>query len=214
MKEIRKPIRKEFPPIRLYLDDIDAIYEVLKKNCGTVTIETDKYEISDTTQLKDIGVNEIHTMIFKCQKPYIDIELRPFEATIYISEDSTVNRGILSQLEETLKKCERKIIRILVSTPSSFVAGALLAVALIQISDSLEGWLAILLTIITLSVFALFFVRSYRLSIHQHSTIILSERRQTIGFSQRNKDRIIVGIIVAAISVSLTVLAFKILGGL
>ena len=209
MKELKRPISKELPPTRMYLDDVQAIYNILKNNCSSVRIETDKYEISDIVKLKDISVNEIHTISFKCRDPYIIIDLLPHGGRLYIEEDSTINRGILSQIEDILSKCERKIIRLLNSLPAYLVVGMLLGVAFPIIFKFTERWLSVTLSISLLVILILLLVKSYRLSLRQHSTIILSERRARASFIKRNKDQIIVGLIIATVSVALTVLAFK-----
>ena len=192
----------------MFLDDIQAIYNILKNNCSSVTIKTDKYEISDIAQLKDIGANEIHTISFECEEPYISIDLQPSHGRLYISEDSTINRGILSQIEDILNKCERKIIRIFNSLPFAILVGLLFG-AVIGVILKFEGWLAVVLFISLVIIGISLILKSYRLSLHQHSTIILSERLERANFLKRNKDQIIVGLIIAIISVALTVLAFK-----
>jgi len=209
MKTLKQPISKELPLTRMYLDDVKAIYDILKNNCGSVEITTDKYEISDVTKLKDIGESQIHTLNFECRDPYISINLFPSHGRIYISEDSTITRGILSQIEDILNKCKRKIASILDSFSAYIILGLLLSTSLVMISKFTEGWLSITLVIFIILIFILYYGQTYRLSLHQHSTIILSERRERANFFKRNKDQIIVGLIIAIVSVGLTVLAFQ-----
>ena len=211
MKELKRPIYKELPPTRMYLDNVQAIYNILKNNCSSVTIETDKYEISDVAQLKDAGVSEIHTMRIKGDNPYISIDLLPDRSSIYISEDSTINRGILSQIEDILETCERKAAHIIGNFYFPLLLGLLFVGLIGVITKFTEGWLTISIISSAVILYILAFVNSFRLSEHQHSTIVLSERREGTNFLKRNKDQIIVGIIVATVSVTLTILAFKLL---
>ncbi len=209
MRQIKRPISTELPVIKMYLDDVQAIYDILKNNCNTVIIETDKYQITDITKLKDIGVDEIHEMSFNCQNPDINIELRPYMGRIYISEDSTLTRGILSQIEEILSKCKRKIVSKLESSLFYLLFSLLVSATIVLLVIFVELWLAIFWGVTVVLIYILLVVKSYRLSLRQHSTIILSERRERTNFFNRNRDQIIVGLIIAIVSVALTILAFK-----
>jgi hypothetical protein len=209
MKELKRPIHKGLPLIRMYLEDVQAIYNILRNNCSSVIIKTEKYEISDVTKLKDIGENQIHTLRFECQDPYVSINFLPFEGRLYISEDSTITRGILSQIEDILNKCKRKIMRLLCSSLMPTIMGVLVGAAFYPILRFTEGGLSVTLLVFLVLIYILLLVIFYRISLHQYSTIILSERRERTSFLKRNKDQIIVGLIVAIVSVCLTVLAFK-----
>ncbi|MEK0338501.1 MAG: hypothetical protein QQN41_13815, partial [Nitrosopumilus sp.] len=95
MRKIKKPIRKELPPVKLYLDDLQSICEILKQKTNSIDITTEDYELEDIKQLKSLEIEKIHYLSIKCSDPYISIEFDPSSASIYFAEDTTYNRGIL-----------------------------------------------------------------------------------------------------------------------
>src|SRR5665811_388240 len=110
MRKLNKPINKKLPSIKLYLDDIEAIYDILETKVNKIDISTDDYAIEDIKAKEDIKqismlqTNKINKLSIKCSFPNINVNFDTYTATIYFSEDTTQNRGILSEIEEIINK--------------------------------------------------------------------------------------------------------------
>ncbi|MBE9501872.1 MAG: hypothetical protein IMY87_05550 [Chloroflexi bacterium] len=205
MEKLKKPIRKELPYLKIYLDDLRSIYEVLKQHAKSIVIETEEYSVPSVDALKEVEVEEIHHLIIRSDNPYIHIDLLPQSASLYVSEDSTYNRGILSEVEEILNRCKRRWTSILTSTYFMWPLGLVLGMSIANaIMDESALWSGVGLGL--LAFYILWAVWAYRFTLNKHSTIMLRERRTEVGFWQRNRDQIVVAIIAALITFLLTLL--------
>jgi len=210
MRKLKKPIYKELPPVKVFLDEVRNIHSILVNHCRDVRIETDRYEISDIDKLKDIGTEQIHELEFKANSPYVSIHLERNGARIYIDEDSTINRGILSEIEEALSMCQPKVARFISSawfTP--FILGLVfwgLIITFIKFFDGLMVWVVCSLLAV---IYIYLNVYGFRLSMYRYSTIVLSERRERKNFFTRNRDQIVVNLLVAIVAAALTLLIIK-----
>lgn len=125
MRKINKPLREELPPVKLYLDDLKSICNVLKQKAKSIDITTEDYRVEDINQLKNIEIKKLHRLSINCYDPYISIDFTPSGATIYFAEDSTYNRGILSEIEDILSNRKVFLGRFLASLWGVFLGGML-----------------------------------------------------------------------------------------
>lgn len=218
MRKLEKPISKHFPPLRLYLDDVHAIYNILKKSCGGgVTVTTDNFEIKDMAKFNDVGPEDIHTLKFDAREPYISLELGRSDARLWMNIDSTLNKGIAAEIEEVLSRCYRKIARIFANSfLSAFIGTIIFLVPALFILFNIKGLLSVGLFILFLVLYGLSFFFAALFSLRRYSTIIFTERRGHKTFFSRNKDTILVGIISACVSAIftaiITILVIKMAG--
>jgi len=213
MQKLEKPISKHLPPVKIYLEDVQELYDLLAKSCKEVKMETDEWVFSDCERLQDLGVEEIHYLELQGEEPNILLCFSHREALIHIEEDSTLNRGIFSQLEDTLRRCYRKVARVFAGTNTTL---ALLIVLVVVTLSSLEAARDLvgqaLVGILAFIFGAIIYWLHFRFSTKAYSTVVLSKRRERQNFFVKNKDQILVGIITAVVSVALTILALKVLG--
>lgn len=209
MKERPKSIYKDLPPIKLYLDDVREIYEILKEHCATVVILTDRYELNDVDTLKNIEVDSLNQLTIQGSNPYVSVEFKEGNAHIYMQEDSITNRGILSKIDDALKRCKRSIARLFVGW--QFYAFSLFTVMIanVLIGTFVRGWVMISLIICMVVLYLGLLVYASTLDTKKYSTIVLTERRGEKSFFTRNKDRILVGTITAIVTAILTFVVIK-----
>lgn len=210
MKKLRKSIYISLPPVKLYLDDMRNIYDILKNNCKDVTIKTAEYQLSDVDQLKDVSSNEIHELHLVGKDPYISVNLEPNSTSIYVDEDSTLNVGILSEIKVILSKCQRKIARVFANPfLSSLVLMLVFFALLIPIGQFTEGLFDWILLGFLVLFYILSYVSAYRFQEYSYSTVVLSERREKGNFFVRNKDQILINLLVAVVTILLTILVMR-----
>jgi len=209
MKKIQKPLSKELPPVKIYLDDLKQIYEILKEKVKSIEITTEDYEVDDINQLKNLDSKKLNYLSMECSDPHITIEFDSSSASIYFAEDSTYNRGILSEIEEILTKRRVFLGRFLASNWAFGLNGMFVGffffamVSIIRSNFMSAGWLFLAL----LLLFCILMVLQFRFALRGYSTIVLSERRELVSFWKRNSDQILVAIIAAIIGSLITVAA-------
>lgn len=209
MRELKKSISVDFPPVRLYLDDVEQLFNILKKRAKSVNIETEKYELDDVAHLKEIKSDKIHKLTLSSSNPYISIDFESDSARVYISEDTTLNRGILSEIEDVIKRCRRRIAHIFHKSHPEFYLSAVAALSVLQVHEYMKGWLFGAFTALIITPIVLGIIFYCKIDFYQYSTIILSERHGQDTFFKRNRDGIVVGIIVAIITAVVTWLLVK-----
>jgi hypothetical protein len=209
MKRIKKPISKELPPVKLYLDDLKHIYEILKERVKSIEITTEDYEVEDINQLKNLEIKKLHRLSIECSNPYITIEFHPSSASIYFAEDSTYNRGILSEIEDIISKRKVFLGRFLTSFWANFLIGGLIGGSFIGmlVMPKTYAWLFLALELI----FILSMIFLWRFAFRSYSTIILLERKEESSFWKRNRDQIFIVIIGAIAGSLVTIFALWIL---
>jgi len=209
MRKLRKPIIKELPPVKLYLDDLKSIHDLLQEKVKSIDITTEAYEVEDIKQLKDLEVKEIHYLSIKCSNPYMSIEFRPSSASVYFAEDSTYNRGILSEIEDILNKRKSFLRSFLTSSWAELVLGGFVGFSfvamLVMLKNESLAYFWLFLGLVLLSIF--FSVHSFRLGLWNYCTIALSKRKEENSFWKRNRDQILVATIAAIAGSLVTIFA-------
>jgi hypothetical protein len=113
MKKLAKSMHKSLPALKIYVDEIQDIFELLQQHCQSTTILTDEYEIDDIQELpklKDKLGEQIHELEIKGSTPYISIDLERSSGRIYLGDNSLESRGILEQLQDILLKGKRNVV--------------------------------------------------------------------------------------------------------
>jgi len=209
MKKLKKPLTKDLPPIKLYLDDLEAIFYVLEQKVKGIDITTEDYKLEDIKQLKSLEIRKIHYLSIRCNDPYMSIEFRGNSASIYFAEDSTYNRGILSEIEDILNKRKAFLGRFFASNWATFVLGGFsgfsFVVMLAMLRNESLAYFWLFVGLVLLSIF--FSVHSFRLGLWNYCTIALSKRKEENSFWKRNRDPILVAIIAAIAGSLVTIFA-------
>ena len=199
MRPLKKSINKNLQRSRLFLADLRSIYNILKNHYVNITIKTADYLISDFDELKKLG-GIIHTLTFQCydEKGWaikLTIYFTNSYANIQMEEDTTLNRGILSEIEAIVTKRKQQISTIFSSAAFFYCFNAILIVALVWLAHIESTTLAF----IVILIIAGFLVYWSWAQMHNYSIIALYEIKERPSFWARNKDRIIVGLIVGVI---------------
>ncbi|MGD9117469.1 MAG: hypothetical protein PVJ08_01880 [Dehalococcoidia bacterium] len=204
MREFNQPIKKWLPPVKLYLDDLKKIYEILAEKVESIKFKTEDYELEDINELGDLG-NKLHNLIIKCSDPDITLEFNRARAKIYFDEDTEYNRAILSAIEAIILQRSNLLVRVL-SNPLCFLFAIMLllfSIFLISAQEDMTsalGWLSIVLLLFSIIAS----IMSLRYSFLEYSTIMLYTKREEVSSSKKEeapswkrKDLIIIAIMAA-----------------
>jgi hypothetical protein len=170
-----KPISRNYPPVKLYLDDVRDLQELLVRLCGQAVLYTGNQVVRDFNQFTGSGIREIHDLRFEGNSPQISIVLRHDYVRVYVEEDFVFAEQALLEIESVLKRCYRKIARIFTNYY------VIVSSSLILIGAGIMTWFfaggllrPALLGIFTL-LYAALSIFNYKIE-KVYSTIVLAER--------------------------------------
>lgn len=208
MKQISKSIRKDFKMPLIYLDDLEAIEEVLKGNSvRDFKIKTSDFEYDSVSE---INSNQKHTneLSISARDPYISVDFNKYSTYLYASESETKTVGIVTKIAEIIKKRERKL-RWFSAKISVWLAGPLFVIAfgiLVKVREKgVEEvrWIGPVI----LALIIIWWALDYRHSLHLFSDIAFIRRDEQKSFFVRKKDEIILVIITVILTSVLTIIA-------
>jgi len=208
MKRINKPLSKEYLPVRIFLEDIESIEELLSVNKSGYKIKTESLEFSSVEELRKKYDNEsISNLEISSSDPYISIEFKKLWARLYIGSDNNIETGLFYKLD--------KIILAATLKPSFLYSHQTLwsgYIGFIILKFLLHGVMYQIISVLSYLLLAwALWVVYIRLS--KHSEIVLSKRHDIKSFLARNKDQIIVNLFTVSIGAILgilgTIIAYK-----
>lgn len=203
MKVKEKTLRKEFGPLKLFLDDLYFIEEILKRDNETIEIETEDYKFSSIKELKETNDGETLTrLVMSTRSPYISVDLLPSSSYIYSSSDTTFAEGIFSKITKRFDGKERKPKYFYSFWPLIIGLNSFIYISYVpKIWDSLPRAVWLFLGFV---IFSWYTYASY-INLKKHSEINIIEKKNVKGYFSRNKDTIttaiISGLIVAIVMV-------------
>jgi hypothetical protein len=204
-----------FPQLRLFLDDVEAIVGIVKSQCRRVGIQVGGYKmdgLEDLQELVKIGEKEVVALEVTCwtdKDTYVSISLDHWRAEIAVHDCAdTQAMGIATRVVEVLNKRRKLFLRIVggkwVIGVATLMAmfGAIGAVGLLSRGERV--WALAGLVVIVLCVCAGYW--NYVLLFRRYCVIRLCKAGEEMGFARRNKDDL-VKIVVAALLGSLATVA-------
>lgn len=211
MKKIRASYSEKLPSARLYLDDIEAIFEIISTTSEETRILTEWYELDEVDELRELEMDVIHTLSFGGQRPRITLELIPDKIVLYIADKSdTVSLGIFEKIKAIIKNRKRRfrwlwsgaVLGVLMTLIVFSLAGTLYSLAVLNSrsgsSNLLTDQLALYLPLILVSSIILFII-GLRNSLKTFTIIHLTYKKDNPSFFKRKKDDIILAVISAII---------------
>lgn len=212
MEKINQPIRKKFPQVKLYLDDLKRITEILK-NQGFKKIEiattTNKYSSDEIAMIPaKTPVSEI-----KAYDPfYISVNFNKSfgkGVSIYSDTDSAIAEGIVQKIGLILLNRKRKIFSILVKTWVVYTLFILIqALAYFLKAKGTIQTLTMFLIILGAIIYDAFF--GFLLDsgiLFRKNVFYYKNREEQPSFWIRKKDDIILAILSAIVGSILTIAA-------
>lgn len=196
------------PSVILYNDDIEEIVDVLKAACTKVTIEDDEYEYASLEELKQQRGKKIKKLTITGHSPYIILKVKraKFASSLYAegTEESIIP---YTKIKAVLERRKRRVLHFFFNWYSYFVLSGIVTVLTYIISrirpDLASTWISHVAQVIIIVVI-LAFVMSVGMG--GFSLIVLNKQHEQESFWDRNKDVVIVGIIMAIIGSLLTLL--------
>lgn len=215
MKKRPQNFSQDFKMPHLFREDLEDIENIIKDlSPREFKFETKDFEYNSIQEIsKDfMVVNDFHV---QTQSPYISIDFRGSSARIYSGDDDIKTIGVVKKIADIISKRERVFLWYL-SNSAPFIVPALFFSFILLLASTVHKevkpsvvWYIIVSTAFLLS--GLWGVIGIRSTLKNFSLIEFVYRKNKPSFFLRNKDQIIVGIIVAIISVVATLFFSKII---
>jgi hypothetical protein len=104
MKPLVNQIRRHLPPLKLYLEDLEQIVQLLNSISSNVRIRTNEHEFESVSELSQIKQKVLRNLQIYSSDSEISLRLTRNSATLYLEEDLPANRGVFEQISRCLTK--------------------------------------------------------------------------------------------------------------
>ena len=202
MKKIVKSYCEIIKPVKLYLDDLTEIVEILKGACEEVCIQIEDVQLDDLDEISSLRKEVIFDISVRGYEPYVSVEMKPHTIHLYIQEDTPESRGLLEKVKTVLLRC-RRFTLFLDNAP--YIFGTLLgfSIGIFVILKERPMVFGILNLALFMAV-VLSFKFVFNEKLKHYTTVVLKYKIETPGFFKRNKDRILLALISASIGAIVT----------
>lgn len=180
--------QERIKPVRLFLDDIARLTEIMGEVSADVKIIADEYELKDTEELAKLGMDTVEHLVISAESPTITLEFSPFSASLSCSDK--VPRRIQINLRSFLQSRRRKLAWLFRNTVPAILAGFTFTLALTGVYRGIRLVIFGSILLFALSVFwAWWGFRSY---FRHYSLIMLKPRADQSSFWLRNRDSLVI----------------------
>lgn len=206
MKKIPKSVFIKISPVVLYIEDLEEIEEIYKDNFENYEIIAESKKLENDfefTSIKELeedfnkrGIVKLNNLSFEAHDPYIRTEFENIDAMIYSSDNDVKSIGIINKLKNATNKGPKfyKFLNYYSALISVFIfllIGELLSKMEMDIIINIILWL----------LYVLWYIWLYNLLMKNYSTIYLKRRNLQKSFLSENKNKIILALIFAFISI-------------
>lgn len=207
MKKLIKNFSKDFPPVRLYLEDLVEIENVLKKICKNIEISTEDHVLENLLEdLKKINKDKISSLHFHCSDPYITLDFNKSSIRTYVwDQDNLTAMGALLKIESILKK-RIAFTKYLSLNPNSKFYWFFFFPLIVLVGSGKIGIPKheLFFNILFLGAFILWFFASFIFSFKEYTIIYLMNRSDHSNIFVRNKDQLFVNFLCILAGIILT----------
>lgn len=204
MKIVDKPLKEEYLPVRIFLDDLEAMEELLSKKNSGYRINVEKFEFSNVKEmLKKYANKTVPNLKISLTNPYVTIEFNKMWTRLYVGSDNNFEAGLFYKLNRIISNTVRRPYFLhsyyfLIPCYIIFEIIILLSQGIVYEVVYFSGY-----------VFLVWNLWVVYVRLFKYSEIVLSKRRDKQSFFARKMDEVMVGIITAILGVLATIIAYK-----
>ena len=213
MEEKNKSITIYGKAVKLFKEDLDKIILILDQaGIQNIKIETQSY-VYPSNELDNIGKEEIIEKIFATHPKFFSLSFNSLEFYKYrisIDDNSLESEGLMTKIVNILNKRKRNLLTFLSNTNYISIHFIILFIVLIFNNNSdiykiiFYLYVALILIHLLISVFVILFRNKYK-------PVLLINKSELPNFWKKNKDSLIINLIVSAFSIFLGLLIGKFL---
>lgn len=199
MERLSRTLSRDYPAIRIFLDDLESIETILRENGERFSIETEEYKFDSVKELaeKYTGRNLLEMKI-SSSNPHIFLYFHKTSVRLYCCSDETKAVGTFHRLDVVLNSVSFKPRFLYTFYFVWLMIGVTSLINYIPIlTDSVSKPIWIIFWVVYIIwMCRLFYIRSFR-----SSDIRLVYRNTIQNFFTKNKDQLTVNFIIAIVSI-------------
>ena len=204
MEKVKKNLLKNYPILRLYKSDLEKIFKLFKDHYPEIEIVADGFKLDDFSELSKINKQEIFDFEISAHNPFLSVDFSRNSARIYLSDEDDIKlRGLADKIADILS--ERKSYLRFFANPWTPNLICLIGFILI-FSLSKEVKTPLYLFPFYILFIGLWYFWGIKIATKKHSLIYLYDYSSAPSFFKRNKDRILLAILSAAIGGIITLI--------
>jgi hypothetical protein len=212
-------VRRSVKRCRLYLDDVQAIVDVLGAGGGEVEITVPGYGTKDGADaLLALNQETLNVIEIRRRQPdYVAVVLGPAQGLVFGSSDDSETLGTVTKIEDIIRR-RRRWPSTIAFNPVTFVLLVIAWVAIILGADSATrahahwSWTTRTLLFAPLALIAIQCALTAWITLRRYTIIVCARRHNAPSFWKRNRDLIAVGSLTAVIGAVIGALLVKLLG--
>lgn len=205
MKKLSKPLSKEYLPVVLHIEDLEALVDALDNCSNSVKIEADDCSFSSVAELGEhFGTRRPRNVSLKSSDPYATIDLNPMWAKVYVGSDSTKSAGVFFKLDQIMVGRLRRPA-FAYSYYFVWILNGAFFLSSTNLVKSYLGAYSICVPLIFFSWFTWISIVRFR----WHSTVYTYRRSSSQPFWIRNRDQLAIALIAAIFGAILGAIATK-----
>jgi hypothetical protein len=191
MEKLKKTLKKVYPKINIFLNDIKEIAEIIEAETSSWIIETEIYRYDNFDDLLKNEANPrtltISSKNYSCER-YTRLSISEHAAILDISTDDIIANGMFSKIDKILIGRKRNVLLIYLGFFAVAMAISTLAQIIVSVviaDDLVYKSLASLLAVVLF----------YRFVPRPKNRIFIFESQKATSFFERKKDDIFIAII-------------------
>jgi hypothetical protein len=207
MEKRTKSLSSTIAPVKLYIDDVEALVEALvEAGEAEVEITTEDHVLRTVHELERYGGGgSISGVEIKRHRPLISVDLRPGGARIYASDDDAAATGVYEKARKIVR-ARRRWFWWLVAERwwvwISIITLGTVGSSLLGLAGRTPSFLP--LGLVCLIAAAAWFGLSFYFSLYRGAVLVPLRRQDAPGFFRRNADTLVVAAFSAVLGAAVT----------
>ncbi|MDK9693542.1 MAG: hypothetical protein OEL19_04745 [Sulfurimonas sp.] len=205
MKRVNQSISIEIKPKKLHFEDLKAIVNVLQESSAKeLTIKTNEYYLDSLDDILELKQDNFSSLELKISDPYVSVDINRKRIRLYASDDTLISEGIISKLKSYIKVLKgdyNSIFQHILEYVRDISSALLISWVLI---DKAGLKVEIYQLFLALYILISFGWLMYGFSFPPKEIPLKIRKLKDDNFWSRNKDTILVGVLVAVFGAILT----------
>jgi len=202
MKRINKSLNVDVKPKKLHYEDLKAITDILQEaDPDELTIKTNEYQLDSIEEILALKQDNLVSIELNIRNPYFSIDMSSNKIRLYASSDTLITKGLILKVKEYLDNLPNdysKGYQYIFEYTRDISTATLLSLLVIGKANVNSDNFILFPPFYLLVSIGWFLYHNY---FPQNSQPLRISQRVNDNFWSRNKDGIIVGVIIAIIGV-------------
>lgn len=207
MRKTPQPLHYRLPRARLYFDDIEELFSILKGQNRKVEITAGERAVESLDDLYgEFRDQTLHEISFFVEKPHLHVNFEPEALIVHAQNDDDLSVGITQKVLWLLEKKRGGFDFVYnVYAYIAFVAffGCILSVGMF-LSRKLslpEAYIPVLLVLSVVYLAIAYVWARENVLVKKYNSIFIARRNEREGFLQRKKDLVILAVLAASLGI-------------